>query len=259
MAFDLDGQRVVVAGGSRGIGRSIALAFARAGASVSTCARGAEDLARTHAEIAVHGRPTHSAACDLADRDRIVRYTREAAAALGGIDVLVNNASAFGIKDDEEGWSGAMSVDMMATVRAGHAAIPFLEHGTGPCIINISSVGSLRCGAVSPPYAAMKAAVNHYTASLTAILAPKGIRVNAIAPGSIEFPGGRWERARLNNSPLYHAIRASIPFGRMGEPEEVADVALFLASPYARWITGQILAVDGGESLLAQLRRFEHF
>jgi 3-oxoacyl-[acyl-carrier protein] reductase len=250
MAFDFDGRRVVIAGGSRGIGRSIALAFARTGAGVSVCARGAEDLARTHTEIAAHGRTTHPAACDLADRDAILRYVGEAAAALGGIDVLVNNASAFGIKDDEESWAGGMSVDMMTTVRAGHAAIPFLEHGTGPCIINISSVGSLRCGAARPPYAAMKAAVNHYTASLAAILAPKRIRVNAIAPGSTEFPGGRWERARLNNLPLYHAIRASIPFGRMGEPEEIADVALFLASPYARWITGQILAIDGGENLL---------
>jgi 3-oxoacyl-[acyl-carrier protein] reductase len=127
----------------------------------------------------------------FADRDAIVRYISGASAALGGIDVLVNNGSAFASKDDEEGWAGAMSVDMMATVRASHAAIPFLEHGTGPCIINISSVGSLRCGAARPPYAAMKAAVNHYTASLAAILAPKRIRVNAIAPGSIEFPGGR--------------------------------------------------------------------
>ena len=131
MAFNFDGRRVVVAGGSRGIGRSIALGFARAGAGVSTCARGAEDLARTHAEIAAHGRPTHSAACDLADRDAIVRYISAAAAALGGIDVLVNNASAFGIRDNEEGWAGAVSVDMMASVRAvltppaGEGANPF--------------------------------------------------------------------------------------------------------------------------------------
>src|SRR6516165_9702197 len=102
MALDFDGRRVVVAGGSRGIGRSIALAFAQAGAGVSICARGAEDLSRTHSEIAAHGCPTHSAACDLADRDAILRYVSAAAAALGGIDVLVNNASAFGIRDNEE-------------------------------------------------------------------------------------------------------------------------------------------------------------
>ncbi len=250
MAFDFSGRRVVVAGGSRGIGRAIALAFARCGAGVSVCARGRDDLERTRAEIAAHGQAAHAAPCDLADREAILRYVGEAAAALGGIDVLVNNASAFGGRDDEEGWAGSMAVDVMATVRASHAATPYLEHGTGPSIINISSVASLRCGAPRPPYAAMKAAVNSYTVSLARLLAPKGIRVNAIAPGSIEFPGGRWERARLAGAPLYDAIRASIPFGRMGEPEEIADAALFLASPYARWITGQILAVDGGENLL---------
>jgi 3-oxoacyl-[acyl-carrier protein] reductase len=250
MAFDLEGRRVVVAGGSRGIGRATAPAFARCGAGVSICARGQDDLERTRADIAAHGRPAHAAACDLAEREAILRYVAEAAAALGGIDVLVNNASAFGGRDDEEGWAASMAIDMMATVRASHAATPHLERGTGPCIINISSVASLRCGAPRPPYAAMKAAVNHYTLSLARLLAPKGIRVNAIAPGSIEFPGGRWEQARLNGSPLYGAIRASIPFGRMGAPEEIADAALFLASPCARWITGQILGVDGGENLL---------
>ncbi|MDO9713693.1 SDR family NAD(P)-dependent oxidoreductase [Paracraurococcus lichenis] len=249
MAFDFGGKRVVVAGASRGIGRAIALSFARAGAGVSICARGAEDLARAHSEIAANGHPTHSSVCDLADRDAIFHYVEEAASALGGIDVLVNNASAFGAKDDEEGWAGGVSVDLMATVRAGHAARAFLERGDHPCIINISSVASLRCGAPRPAYAAMKAAVNNYTVSLAGVLAPRGIRVNAIAPGSVEFPGGRWERARLNGSPLYQAIRASIPFGRMGEPEEIADAALFLASPYARWITGQVIAVDGGENL----------
>lgn len=250
MAFDFSGRRVVVAGGSRGIGRAMALAFARCGAGVSICARGRDDLERTRAEIAGHGRPAHAAACDLADRAAILGYVDAAAGALGGIDVPVNNASAFGGRDDEEGWAGSMAVDMMATVRASQAAAPHLEAGTQPCIINISSVAALRCGAPRPPYAAMKAAVNHYTVSLARLLAPKGIRVNAIAPGSVEFPGGRWEKARLAGSPLYAAIRESIPFGRMAEPEEIADAALFLASPYARWITGQILAVDGGENLL---------
>jgi 3-oxoacyl-[acyl-carrier protein] reductase len=249
MAFDFAGRRIVIAGGSRGIGRAIALSFAHCGACVSVCARGLEDLEKTRAEIAALGGLTHAATCDLADRDAVLRYIDEAAAALGGIDVLVNNASAFSGSDDEEGWAGSMSVDMMATVRASRAAVPYLERGTGPCIINISSVASLRCGAPRPPYAAMKAAVNNYTVSLAGVLGPKRIRVNAIAPGSIEFPGGRWERARQNGSPLYVAIRASIPFGRMGEPEDISGAALFLASPYARWITGQILAVDGGENL----------
>jgi 3-oxoacyl-[acyl-carrier protein] reductase len=89
----------------------------------------------------------------------------------------------------------------------------------------------------------------HYTQSQAAALARKGIRVNCIAPGSIEFPGGLWEKRRLAGEPLYDRILASIPFGRLGEPEEVADVALFLASPFARWVTGQTIAVDGGQVL----------
>jgi 3-oxoacyl-[acyl-carrier protein] reductase len=89
----------------------------------------------------------------------------------------------------------------------------------------------------------------HYTQSQAATLAAKGIRVNCIAPGSIEFPGGLWERRRLAGDPLYDRILGGIPFGRLGRPEEVADVALFLASPYARWVTGQTIAVDGGQVL----------
>jgi 3-oxoacyl-[acyl-carrier protein] reductase len=122
MGFDFKGRRVVVAGGSRGIGRSIALGFAAAGADVSICARGAGTLEATRAEIARHGRRAHAATCDLADGPAVARYVAEAEAALGGIDVLVNNASGFGMADDEAGWAAGLSVDVMAMVRASHAA-----------------------------------------------------------------------------------------------------------------------------------------
>src|ERR1700745_3546860 len=105
MAFDFTGRRVVVAGGSRGIGRSIGLAFAQAGASVSVCARGAEGIARVRAELAAHGHPVHAATGDRGDASAVARYTAEAASALGGIDVLVNNASGFGLTNDEAGWA----------------------------------------------------------------------------------------------------------------------------------------------------------
>src|SRR5262249_12905697 len=104
MNIDLAGKRAIVAGGSRGIGRAIALAFAEAGAGVSICARGAERLAATRDEIARHGGTTHSAVCDLANATAVPRYVEDAAAALGGIDILVNNASGFGTTDDEAGW-----------------------------------------------------------------------------------------------------------------------------------------------------------
>ncbi|MGA8758994.1 MAG: SDR family oxidoreductase [Stellaceae bacterium] len=124
------------------------------------------------------------------------------------------------------------------------AALPYIEKSEGGSIINISSISGFRASARTPPYGAVKAAILEYTQTLAAQLARKQIRVNCIAPGSIEFPGGTWERAKNNNPPLYAAI-----LRRLGQPEEVARVALFLASPLAGWVTGQNIAVDGGQML----------
>jgi 3-oxoacyl-[acyl-carrier protein] reductase len=250
MTFDFKGRRVVVAGGSRGIGRAIAQAFAAAGADVSICARGAQALEAARAALARHGGRVHAATCDLADGAAVARYVAEAAQVLTGIDVLVNNASGFGMADDEAGWSAGLAVDVMAMVRASHAALPWLQRSTqGPSIIHVSSISGFRASARAPAYAAVKAAINSYTGSQAAMLARSGIRVNAIAPGSIEFDGGVWAQRRAAGDPLYERTLKGIPFGRMGQPEEVADVALFLASPCARWVTGQVLCVDGGQLL----------
>jgi len=249
MPFDFEGKRAVVCGASRGIGRSIALGFAEAGASVSICARGAETLAVTRGEIAKFGHTAHAERCDLGNGPAVARYIAEAAGALGGIDILVNNASGFGMSDDETGWEASIAVDLMATVRASHAAIPFMERGGGGSIVNISSISGYRASPRSPPYAAVKAALFQYTLTQAAVLARRGIRVNCVAPGSIEFSGGTWEQRKSDNPKLYNRILESIPFGRLGQPEEVADVVLFLASPLARWVTGQTITVDGGQLL----------
>jgi 3-oxoacyl-[acyl-carrier protein] reductase len=249
MNIDLRGKRAVVAGGSRGIGRAIALGLAEAGADVSICARGADALAKARDEIAAYGHATHAASCDLADAAAIPRYIEAVVEAIGGIDILVNNASAFGTSDDEAGWAASVAVDLMATVRMVRAALPHLEKSEAGAIINISSISGFRATARTPPYAAAKAAILEYTLTLAAQCARKGIRVNCIAPGSIEFPGGTWERAKNHNPNLYAAILRGIPFGRLGRPEEVARVAVFLASPLAGWVTGQNIAVDGGQML----------
>jgi 3-oxoacyl-[acyl-carrier protein] reductase len=248
MPFDFSNKRAVVCGGSRGIGRAIALGFAEAGAAVSICARGAETLEQTRVDVARCGHVAHAGVCDLADGAAIRRYIAEAAQALGGIDILVNNASGFGSSDDEAGWAVSVAVDMMAIVHATQAALPFLKDAHGN-VVNTSSISALRSAARQPPYGAIKAAVIHYTNSQAAMYAKDGIRVNGVAPGSIEFPGGVWDRRKSDNPNLYNAILRSIPFGRLGHPEEVANVVLFLASPMASWITGQTIVVDGGQLL----------
>ncbi|MDE2316502.1 MAG: SDR family oxidoreductase [Xanthomonadaceae bacterium] len=247
--FDFRGWHVAVAGGSKGIGRSIALAFAQAGAAVSICARGAAALQATRDELAGFGHATHAAGCDLADAGAIARWIDDAAGALGGIDVLVNNASGYGFSEDDEAWLANFNVDLMAAVRASRCALPHLQRSPHASILHTSSIAALHPRRNGSAYAAMKAALSHYTTSQALQLAGHRIRVNAIAPGSIEFADGLWDRRKHDEPELYAATLARIPFGRYGKPEEIAHAALFLASPWASWITGQTLCVDGGQGL----------
>ncbi len=247
--FDFNGYRVVVAGGSRGIGRSIALGFAQAGAAVSICARGAAALEEARQAIAAHGVPAHAQSRDLGDATAIDAYVADAAAALGGIDVLVNNASGYGFDEGDEAWIAGFNVDLMAAVRASRAALPHLKASPHGCILHTSSIAAFRPRPNGAAYAAVKAALSQYTTSQALALAAHRIRVNAIAPGSIAFADGLWERRKLEQPELYRATLAKIPFGRFGKPEEIAHAALFLASPWAGWITGHTLVVDGGQML----------
>jgi 3-oxoacyl-[acyl-carrier protein] reductase len=249
MDISFRSKNVVVAGGSRGIGRSIALAFAGSGANVSICARGAESLNAAKAELAKSGGRVHAAPCDLADGKAVTAYVGDAAAALGGIDILVNNASGFGRTDDEDGWAKSINIDLLSGIRASQAAIPVMEKAGGGAILNITSISGFAASSRTPPYAAVKAAMINYTQTQGLVLARKKIRANSIAPGSIEFPGGVWDIAKRDNPKLYSGILGSIPWGRLGTPEEIASVALFLCSDAARWITGQTIIVDGGQSL----------
>ncbi|WHZ19129.1 MAG: Oxidoreductase, short-chain dehydrogenase/reductase family [Rhodanobacteraceae bacterium] len=247
--FDFTGYRVAIAGGSKGIGRAIALGFLQAGATVAVCARGKEGLDTLRADAGVHADKLHTQPCDLAEADQIERWIAGVAQALGGLDVLVNNATGYGFREDDESWLADFNIDLMAAVRASRHALPYLKQSKHACILHTSSIGSFRPRTMGPPYAAMKAALNHYTRTQALALAEHRIRVNAIAPGSIEFEDGVWDRVKHEKPEQYAKVLATIPFGRYGTPEEVANLALFLASPWAGWITGQIMAVDGGQSL----------
>lgn len=248
----LQNARVLVAGGSRGIGLAIAQAFAREGASVSICARGAAALQQAGEQLLGDGAAAaHTQQCDLADPAQIQRWIDAAAAALGGVDILINNASGYGNGNDDTSWQAGFDIDLMAAVRANRSALPHLRLSTMPAILNISSINASVPTPRAAAYSAAKAALNYYTTSLATELARERIRVNALAPGSIEFPGGLWEQRRSSAPELYEQIRTRIPFGGFGNVEDVANTAVFLCSPAARWITGQVLAVDGGQSLPA--------
>jgi len=248
MKIDFTGKKAIVCGGSRGIGRAIALGFAAAGGDVSICARDGKALEETRGEIAKHGHKAHAMSADLSKGDAVRNYVKAAAAALGGVDFLVNNASGFGASDDDKGWGVNFTVDMMAIVHASQEALPALKQSKGS-VINISSIAAHHPSARQPPYGAMKAAVIHYTTTQAAMYAKDRVRVNCIAPGSVDFPGGIWDRRKTEDAALYNGTLKSIPFGRMGTPEEIANVALFLASPLASWVTGQTIAVAGGQGL----------
>lgn len=247
--FDFTNYRVVVCGGSKGIGRSIALAFAQSGAAVSLCARGQDGLDEVTRAIGALGATVHTQSCDVADPEALNDYIASAAQALGGIDVLINNASAFGFEDDEAGWAAGINVDLLAAVRASRAALPHLRRSGHGCILHTTSISAYHALPHAAPYAAIKAAIAQYTTSQALTLAKDRVRVNAIAPGSILFPGGKWERCQEERRELFDATLAGIPFGRFGTPDEIAPVALFLASPLACWITGQTIVVDGGQTL----------
>jgi len=243
MDLGLKGKNVIVTGGSRGIGRSIALAFADEGANVAICARRLDALHRTLDEIAARGVNAYCAACDVGDATALAAFLDAANAALGGVDVLVNNPSGFGLGDSEEAWSLGFNVDMMAAVRASRQVVPWMEARGGGAIVHISSISGMEGTTRQAAYAAM---ISH-SKSLALTLAPKNIRVNCVSPGSVEFPGGLWDQRKRDGSPLYEAIRTGIPFQRLGRPEEIAAAVVFCASAPASWVSGVNLPVDGGQ------------
>lgn len=249
MELGLQGKRAIITGASRGIGFAIADALAAEGCAVSICAWGQAGLDAAAAKISARGNKVHAEACDVSDKGALEGYMDSAIGSLGGLDVLVNNPSGFGRTDDEEGWRVGLDVDLMALVRASWKALDAMKTIGGGSIVHISSISGLTSSTRTPPYGAVKAAVIQYTLTQAAQLAPDGIRVNCIAPGSIDFPGGTWDDARQNNPALYEDIRQSIPSGRFGAPEEVANLAVFLASNAASWVTGQTIAADGGQML----------
>ena len=246
MDLGLKGKGVIVTGASKGIGRAIALEFAREGANLAICARGADALEATRAELAALGVKVFAASCDVGNGEALVKFLDDAHAVLGRVDVLVNNPSGFGVTDNEDGWAASLAVDVMAPVRATWKVVPWMDAQGGGAVIHISSISGLEASLPGvAAYAAAKASLISHSKSMAMELAPKNIRVNCVAPGSILFAGGFWENIKRDMPAFFDSVLASIPAGRMGRPEEVANAVAFLASDKASWVSGAMLPVDG--------------
>ncbi|MBM3482343.1 MAG: SDR family oxidoreductase [Alphaproteobacteria bacterium] len=245
MDLGLKGCKAIVTGGTKGIGRAIALMLADEGTHVSVCARTKADVEATVKTIKGKGVGAHGAALDLADAAALKTWVDDAAKALGGIDIVVANASALAIPNTPESWKREFEVDLMGTVHACEHALPYLEKSKAGAIVVISSVSGVEADVVAGPYGSTKGALIHYAKGLACRLAPKGIRANTVSPGTTYFEGGVWHQIEQNNPELFKLGLSMNKMGRMATAEEVANGAVFLASPRASFITGTNLLVDG--------------
>lgn len=247
MDLNLRDKVVCVVGGSKGIGREICLALAREGAHIATCARDRDSLERLKAEIEGLQVRCFVQATDATQAQALSSFLDAARAAFGCLDVLVNNASALGGGDTEEAWQRNIQLDLLASVRASEQVIPWMTAAGGGNILFIGSVSGMEANGNSLAYSAIKAAVIGYSKGLARKLGPARIRVNTIAPGMIDFPGGTWDLRRRDDPQTYEKFRAEIPWGRPGRASEVANLAAFLASDVSEFITGVCIAVDGAK------------
>ena len=248
MDLGLTGKRILVTGGSKGIGRGITQALLEEGAVVTICARNADGLATAAAELSALG-TVHHRATDMAVEGDPTALVEWAAEQMGGLDIVVSNVSAMAGPD----WSASVNVDLVRTDELLRAALGKMEDHAGA---NLVCIGSRAASTGAPriaAYAAVKAATVSMVKSLAFEVARRGIRVNVVSPGDILFPGGGWDDAGKEGGRLWDATLKQNPFRRLGTPEEIANVVAFLVSDRASFVTGANMLVDGGATTGLQI------
>ena len=253
MDLGIAGKVALVTGGSRGLGRQAALSLAREGVNVGICGRTEETLITATEELKETGVDAMGVGGDVMNLDDCRHIYDELSNTLGPPDILVNNAGGGRpgtvVTATEEHWSEAMDLNLMSAIRMSRLALPAMqEHGWGR-VVNIASIWGREHGG-SAPYMTSKAALVALTKNMALSLAKDGVLVNCVAPGSIAFPGGSWDRFQQNQTPeaVAEFIDRNLPMGRFGWPEPVADLVAYLSSDRAGNLTGACINIDGGQS-----------
>ena len=249
MDLQLRGRKAFVTGSTRGIGRAIAEKFAEEGCSVAICARSADQVAAAAKALEAKGAKVFASVVDVADPRALEAWVTDGARALGGLDIFVANASGLAASVSPEEFRKGFDIDVMQVVTGVGAAVPMLEKSDAAAVVAIASISGVEdYGYSESAYGAMKAALLFYVKSLSRKVAKKGIRVNAVSPGPIYFEGGFWHDVERNDPEVFRSVLEQNPMRRMGKPEEIANVAAFLASPMASYVTGANVVVDGGHT-----------
>ena len=248
MDLHLKGKKAIVTGATRGIGRAIAETLAAEGADVAICARNQLQVNETVEALQKKGVKAFGGVVDIADGEAFKAWIAEAGQLLGGIDILVSNASALQNGNTEAAWKAGFEIDVLGAVRATDAAMPFLEKAAeksgDASVVIISSISAAETTSANS-YGAMKAAQIHFAKGLAKEKAGKHVRVNTVSPGTVYFKGGVWDMIEQHMPDVFKGAMDRNLTGRMATPQDIANATVFLSSPASSFTTGINMVVDG--------------